>query len=195
MMIWLERLNLYFWAGIQGGASRQHTLVFKLLAWAVLAAIIATGCQSPKYRLKKELSTLRVYLEVNSSQTNQNQIVSIPRDQPIQFKVQNAPFLTEAEVKEAKVVSGLGGFELQIQFDLTGSLLLEEYSGSYKGRHFLIFGQFVNPANEKVNLERWLAAPRATRRITDGLLAFTPDASREEAEQIVRGLNNLARKQ
>ena len=167
----------------------------RFFACVALATILVSGCQSPEHRHKKEISTLRLHLEVSSSETNRTQIVSIPRDQPIQFKVQNAPFLTEAEVKEAKVVSGLGGFQVQIQFDLTGSLLLEEYSGSYKGLHFAIFSQFVNPASEKQNLERWLAAPRASRRITDGLLAFTPDATREEAEQIVRGLNNLARKQ
>jgi hypothetical protein len=172
--------------------SRRNASIFACVA---LATVLASGCQSTEHRHKKQISTLRVHLEVSSSETNHTQIVSIPRDQPIQFKVQNAPFLTEAEVKEAKIVSGVGGFQVQIQFDMTGSLLLEEYSGSYRGWHFAIFSQFVNPANEKQNLERWLAAPRASRRITDGLLAFTPDASREEAEQIVRGLNNLARKQ
>ncbi len=165
------------------------------LAFVVLALVLTSGCQSPEHQLKKELATLRVHLEVSASETNQTQFVSIPRDQPVAFKVKNAPFLTEGEVKEAKLVSVIGGFELQIQFDFTGSLLLEEYSGAYKGRHFAILSQFVNPANEKLNIERWLAAPRASRRITDGILTFTPDASREEADKIVLGLNNLARKQ
>ena len=39
---------------------------------------------------------------------------------------------------------------------------------------------------------RWLAAPRISQRIKDGVLVFTPDATREEAERIVRGLNNVA---
>src|SRR5260370_26246406 len=98
----------------------------RFFAFVVLATVLVSGCKSLEQRHKKELSTLRVQLEVNSSETNRAQIVSIPRDQPIQFTVQNAPFLTEAEVKEAKIVSGLGGFQVQIQFDLTGSLLLEE---------------------------------------------------------------------
>ena len=34
--------------------------------------------------------------------------------------------------------------------------------------------------------------PRIATRITDGVLAFTPDATRAEAERIVRGLNNAA---
>ena len=42
--------------------------------------------------------------------------------------------------------------------------------------------------------DRWLGAPRVTHRIKDGVLIFTPDTDREEAEQIVLGLNNLAEK-
>jgi len=41
--------------------------------------------------------------------------------------------------------------------------------------------------------ERWLAAPVISRRIPDGVLVFTPDASRAEADDIVLGLNNIAR--
>jgi hypothetical protein len=39
---------------------------------------------------------------------------------------------------------------------------------------------------------RWLAAPRITGRIADGRLEFTPDATRDEAERIVHGLNRVA---
>ena len=41
---------------------------------------------------------------------------------------------------------------------------------------------------------RWLAAPVIPSRIGNGVLTFTPDASREEADQIVLGLNNVAKK-
>jgi murein DD-endopeptidase MepM/ murein hydrolase activator NlpD len=40
---------------------------------------------------------------------------------------------------------------------------------------------------------RWLAAPIITRRISNGVLVFTPDCSREEADQLVLGLNNVAK--
>jgi hypothetical protein len=39
---------------------------------------------------------------------------------------------------------------------------------------------------------RWLAAPQVRKPIEDGYIAFAPDATREEAERIVRGLNNVA---
>ena len=38
---------------------------------------------------------------------------------------------------------------------------------------------------------RWLAAPMINKRISDGNYVFTPDATREEAERIVRGVNNV----
>ena len=41
---------------------------------------------------------------------------------------------------------------------------------------------------------RWLAAPLIGHRNATGVLAFTPDLSREEAQQLVIGLNNNAAK-
>ena len=41
---------------------------------------------------------------------------------------------------------------------------------------------------------RWLAAPVISHRISDGVLVFTPDATREEAEEIALGLNNVSKK-
>ena len=40
---------------------------------------------------------------------------------------------------------------------------------------------------------RWLAAPSINRLVANGTLTFTPDASREEAEQLVKGLNLAAK--
>ncbi|MGA9450667.1 MAG: hypothetical protein WBW41_04895 [Verrucomicrobiia bacterium] len=47
---------------------------------------------------------------------------------------------------------------------------------------------------KKVADSRWLAAPLITRRIANGVLAFTPDCSRAEADQLVLGLNQVAAK-
>jgi hypothetical protein len=41
---------------------------------------------------------------------------------------------------------------------------------------------------------RWLAAPQITKHLSAGVFTFTPDATREEAERIVTGLNNVAEK-
>jgi hypothetical protein len=101
--------------------------------------------------------------------------------------------LTEARVTEARVVDGVGGFAIRLQFDRQGTWLLESNSTANRGRRFAIFCVFNDLQNPKVVVGRWLAAPMITR-ITNGVLQFTPDATLEEAHQIVRGLNNVAKK-
>jgi preprotein translocase subunit SecD len=87
----------------------------------------------------------------------------------------------------------LGGFEFTIQFDRQGTRLLEQYSTASKGKRIAVFSYFGNPKEPGKGEVRWLAAPVVRERITDGIFTFTPDASREEAERIARGLNNVAR--
>jgi preprotein translocase subunit SecD len=108
--------------------------------------------------------------------------------------VQKSPVLDERYVKEAKVVDVRGGFALQFQLDRQGTWLLEQISAQNPGRHLAIFSQFAEPPKEPLNKGRWLAAPSINYRISNGVLVFTPDATREEAEQIVIGLNNVAKK-
>ena len=126
--------------------------------------------------------------------TVQSGTANISRANPVMVNVQKSPFLTEASVKEAKVVEVIGGFALRLKFDRQGGWLLEQYSTANLGKHVAIFSEFASPSDEKLNQGRWLAAPRINQRITDGTLAFTPDATRAEAEQIVVGLNNVAKK-
>jgi preprotein translocase subunit SecD len=108
--------------------------------------------------------------------------------------IEKKPFLTEYQVEEAKVVDTLGGFLLSVKFERQGAWLLEQYSSASHGKRFAVFTQFKPDASSKTNLARWLAAPRISQRIEDGTLVFTPDATREEAENIALGLNNVARK-
>jgi preprotein translocase subunit SecD len=84
----------------------------------------------------------------------------------------------------------VGGFALRIQFDHAGTALLEQYSASNRGKKIAVFCQF----GEKLKDVRWLAAPVISRRISDGIFVFTPDATREEAEEIAVGLNNVFKK-
>jgi hypothetical protein len=90
----------------------------------------------------------------------------------------------------ARIIDTPGGFAVEIQFDQTSGLMLEQYSAANPGLHFVIFGQW----GEKVSDSRWLAAPLITRRIANGQLSFTPDLTRVEAERFVLGLNNVAKK-
>jgi len=145
------------------------------------------GCQTGDSGKKKEISTLRLHLEVNPDGTGYSHAVPVFRENPVMVNVEKSPFLTEANVAEATVLHVMGGYVIQLQFDRRGQWLLDQYSTANKGRRVAIFSQFGQPARE-----RWLAAPVMAQRITNGTLVFTPDATREEAESLVRGLNNVA---
>jgi len=158
-----------------------------LLCLVLLAA--AAGCRSPEARREKQLATLRVHLEAGADSGGMHDLVPIYRASPTMVKVDRRALLTELDVAEAKVVvDSLGGFYLRIQFSLRGTWLLEQYSAVNPGKRFAVYTDF----GEKLTEHRWLGAPVVARRISDGVLAFTPDATREEAEEIARGLNNAA---
>ena len=57
----------------------------------------------------------------------------------------------------------------------------------------MIFSQFSAPPDETLNEGRWLAAPRITLNITNGLLSFTADVTRAEADHLALGLNHVAK--
>lgn len=166
---WL-RFNLYLTLGL-------------LLGWCC-------GCQTSK--AKKPLSTLRLHQEMNKDPMGGSEEISIFRAQPMKFTVNKTPALTEANIQAAKVVDTPGGFALTIQFDHEGSWLFEELTASSRGRHIAVFSQFMDTGQHKLNAGRWLAAPRIQTHIADGFFSFTPDATREEAERIALGLNDVA---
>jgi preprotein translocase subunit SecD len=157
----------------------------------LLAAALALlpGCKS-----KPEDSvhaTVRVHLEVVPTSMDYSARVPIYRAKPVMVTVDKAAFLTEENVSEASVEDVLGGFNLRIKFDRQGTWLLESYTTANPGRHYAIFCAF---GDKLLTQSRWLAAPVITRRISDGTITFTPDATRKEAEQIALGLRNAAKK-
>jgi preprotein translocase subunit SecD len=154
------------------------------LLLAATVAILVAGCQSAADRARaKEVSTLRLHLEVNPDTTGHNSPVPVFRETPMLVNVQNDSFLDEAHVELASVQDDpRGGFFIRIQFDSIATSLLNATTLANPGRRIAVASQFPG--------HRWLAAPVIQRRIADGVFTFTPDASREEAERVVRGLNN-----
>ncbi len=104
------------------------------------------------------------------------------------FNVDKSRFADTSNVESAKVVDTLGGgFAIQVKLDWEGAQLLDGVTTGHQGRHIVVFSDFGQ--------KRWLAAPVISKRISDGVLTFTPDATREETERIVRGLNNVVKKE
>jgi preprotein translocase subunit SecD len=164
-------------------------LVFNL--FLLVAVCLAVGCKTPEERKKKkelEATSLQFHLETNPDGTPYNSTVSVYRADPILVNVEKEPVLDEGFMEKVELVDvdQFGGWGIKITFDPQGKLRLENLTTSYKGRRVGILARWTEP--------RWLGAPLIQRRITDGVFVFTPDASREEAQRLVDGLNNVIKK-
>jgi preprotein translocase subunit SecD len=156
--------------------------------FALAAAMFLCGCQTGKQ--SKDLASLRVHIETSPGPEGTSQVISVLRSDPVAVTVTPEPILTEANIVAAKIIESPGGFAIEVQFDEISASALEQYTAANPGRHLAIFGQWgKKPADG-----RWLAAPLITHHIDDGVLSFTPDASRDEADKLVLGLNNAAKK-
>jgi preprotein translocase subunit SecD len=167
------------------------TCEFNRILALALALSCGAGCQSDQAKkdqakkyTKNDQASLRLYLEVNRDGTDQNEPVLIGREHAFAVNVERRAFLTEFNIEKASIVEAMGGFSISVQFDKEGGWLLDQYTTANKGRHIAIAAEFGQM--------RWLAAPVITQRIQNGLLVFTPDATREEADRLVSGLNRVA---
>jgi hypothetical protein len=180
---------LYFVRVLRFCGLNMKVCALRFNIYLVLATALGLlcGCQSEKP--KQNLAALRVHIEASPIPAGSSQTVSVLRSNPVLVTIAIDPVLTEANIIAARIIESPGGFSVEVKFDETGTWILEQYSASNVGRHFAIFGQW----GEKLVNGRWLAAPLISHRIGDGVLAFTSDTSRDEAEQLVLGLNHVAK--
>ena len=152
----------------------------------LIAGGLTMGCKTTDERKRdKERSTFRVHIEMNADSTGRSAPVPIYRERPVLVNVETVPFLDEGSIARAWVEDAPGSFVIKVQLDSSGTLLLDGVTASNRGRRIAIASQFPDA--------RWLGAPLITKRSADGIIEFTPDATREEAERIVRGLNNVVK--
>jgi hypothetical protein len=154
---------------------------------ATLALWLCACKTTEEKKAAKEKALISLHLESNPDGTAKNSPVPIYRGRPMMVNVSVQPFLTNGDLNSASVVELEGGFGIQLSFDPHGTKVLDMYTVANKGKRIA-----VNCAFPEL---RWLAAPLITRRITDGVFIFTPDATKEEAERIVLGLNNVIKKE
>jgi hypothetical protein len=149
-----------------------------------------SGCKTPEESRHDDMgAVLRLYLEASPDSTDHYQKVEISG---VQLFATKSHVLDEASVAHAAVVSTRdGGYAFQVDFDDHGKLVLDSVTAEGRGRHLLLYTQF---GVKKTLQDRWLAAPLITRRVSTGQLLFTPNATRDEANDIALGLNNLAQK-
>jgi preprotein translocase subunit SecD len=155
----------------------------------VFCVALAAGCALQKKKKPEKVAGIRVHVESPVTPPGKIRTITVLRSQPVEVNVTEDPALTEANLVGAKLIESPGGFAVSVQFDETGGWMLEQATAGNPGKHLAIYGQW----GETVGEGRWLAAPLISRRIGGGSLTFTPDASREEAEKFVEGLNNTVK--
>lgn len=165
---------------------------FNTYLLALLAGLLATtwGCASTKRseRLAVKPPFIQAHLEVHPDGTKKNGPVPIGRRGQFRVNVEESPFLSGGHLRQGWIIDdGLGGFFMRLQFNRQGTWLLEQYSTANKGKRSAILAVY-----DKKRL--WLAAPLMTNRIADGVLTFTPDLERPEAERLIKQLNQKAKR-
>jgi hypothetical protein len=172
---------------------KGYTLRFNLFLALATLLLPFYGCKSMEKDLgmKKEqmMGAMRVHVELppeNAGQINVSQTISLMRADPVQVSIDKDAILTESSLLAAKLINTPAAPAVEVRFDEKGGWILEQYSAANPGRHFVIFAQWGT------NLEstRWIAAPLISHRIKDGALSFTPDMSKKEVDEFVKGLNN-----
>jgi preprotein translocase subunit SecD len=165
-----------------------------LLALAIAVAAM-TGCasgKSPTTSRKKAIATLRLYLTTPPNAGYETDTVTIVGSPVV---IRKEPFLFESSVERAMAVEVTGrGYQLEVQFDSHGTMVLDSITAENRGRHIAVLSQFGRSAKDKKNRQVWLGCPQIRQRITDGVFIFTPDCSFEEAQLIADGLNTIAAK-
>jgi preprotein translocase subunit SecD len=145
-----------------------------------------TGCQTDKEReKKKEVTVMRFHIESNAYAPNHTAIVSIGRNALFNVTIDNDWFLNEGDILRATLVDNAGDWAIMIEFDSHGTLLFDSVTGRFRGQRLAIYADF--------GPKRWIAAPVINYKNSSGKFIFTPDATREEAERIVNGLNNVSK--
>jgi hypothetical protein len=163
----------------RGWFNRHFCLALALLLGTAAGAAV-------RDKKPRDPDILRFYLESPRDTTERATAAMIGRSSPVPVTIEKLPVLTESHLKQIELVDDAGGFSLRVTFNRLGRRLLENYSATRVGRRLVVQTEFEEA--------RWLAAPVISRRLADGVLQFTPDATREEVERLVRGLSKVAKK-
>jgi preprotein translocase subunit SecD len=158
---------------------------FNLYLLTAALGLLVSGCAMWQ-RQHAFGAVLRVHIEGEAGGgSGSTKTITIMRSEPMTLTITTDPILTESDVSGARLVETKdGGFSVEITLEQTAGWKLEEYTADNPGKHLAIFAQW----SAKKEDGRWLAAPYITRRLAGGTLTFTPDASHDEAQQLITAL-------
>jgi hypothetical protein len=164
---------------------KRFNIYLASLVAALLPACETTGGKTAGKK-GKEASTFRIYLETRRPIPEHTREVTVYRDHPEKVLIFTDPAIDERHLEKVEVIDVAGskaGFVMVVRLSPEGRLLAQNISSSERGKRIVIESMFTEL--------RYLGAPYLSKYIPDGILVFEPDATREESERIVRGINNL----
>ncbi len=167
---------------------------FNINLLLALALLSTGGCRmfhtGKKDDKKKDMALVELHLEVRPDELSDTKTVSVNRREPFSVVVDKESFVDTGYLTGAKLLDeGTDVFSIQLKFNWSGTMRLDTTTTANRGKHIAVYCTFGTS-----HTNRWLAAPVIRKRISDGTFTFTPDATHEEAEAIVRGLNHQAEK-
>jgi hypothetical protein len=158
-----------------------------------VATCACLGCNTPKTSPpnqleqdpSKQATLMQFHIEANPDPTGRTMDAPIFRANPFHLTVQREPVLDNGFMEKAEVVDTdeMGGYGIKITFNKLGTRRLDALSVEHRSQRLAVHAEWTEA--------RWLASPVLNKRISDGVFIFTPDATREETERIVRGLANV----
>ena len=162
-------------------------MIFAVVACACL------GCDTPKTSppnqleqdTSKQATLMQFHIESNPDPTGRTMDAPIYRANPFLLTVKREPVLDEGFMESVQMVDAdeVGGYAIKITFDKFGTRRLDALSIEHRSQRLAVHAEWTEA--------RWLAAPILNKRLSHGEFVFTPDATREETERIVRGLSNV----
>ena len=165
--------------------SRRWNINAIFCALALLS--LCGACKTTEQKKKtKDQTIIKIHLERVADNKSDQSDVPVYRANPVYIHIDTKDILNNYDIANASVVDIEGGYGIRFVFTDHGARVLENISARNAGKRLVIYAAWPEV--------RWLAAPRITGRIGNGELVFTPDATREEAEQIVKGANAVIEK-
>ena len=173
----------------------------------LVAGWLAAGCESGGLSRDKEYTGLRVFVELPTPGKENAQLAHVVG---VPIYIEPQPILTEADVVSSRLLDYADGtYAVQVTFSDHGMIQLEMTSAARRPSKLVIYTLFppkgspgdknidifasADPVPGKPRIASWSAAP-IRAEIGNGVIVFTPDATHQEAERIVRGLNNIGEK-
>jgi hypothetical protein len=177
-------VNARFAANLRSAARRFNSIFPVILTAACLAT---AGCTDSATKAERKIVTaIRFHPEVDSG----GMPVSVLRSSPVMLRVATEAAADERDIVSARVDDVIGGFVITVVFTPHGRMTMEMAALPHAGMRMAVMTKWT--IDEKKTATRWLAAPVVNNGTTLSAFSFTPDCNREEAERIVKGINNVA---